>query len=78
MSARVGSAVKPDHFVSAAMEARLHAAAQAIRLAITATEAAAKEAEGDSDAEGRCLDAIEQLEVALYHLEWEWPETGTP
>jgi hypothetical protein len=72
----VVTAVGVDHYVTADMEASLHGAAQAIRVAITATEAAAKEAEGGSDAEGRCLDAIEQLEVALYHLEWEWPETG--
>lgn len=83
MSAHFEPLLDLDDFITPSMQARLEHAADAIRIAITATEQAAEEAErvshhGGSATEWRCLEALEQLDEALGAVESKQPRRAGP
>lgn len=53
------------------VQQKLLGVAEAVRLAISRLTECINVTESDSDVENRCQEALEELESALYHVEWE-------
>jgi ParB-like chromosome segregation protein Spo0J len=73
VSADAVTLARDDLGITPEVQEHLARAAQAIREAIAAVEAALEATREDSDADHRCNEALQDLEGALFHTEWAPP-----
>lgn len=59
--------------ITAEMQSRFDRLAGQLRTVRAELEEAYQAAEPDTDTEGRCAQALEELDGVLYHLEWKAP-----